>query len=261
MTTASGDETHLLNPSSESSGLACEINPLVTSSLPSPASPSPDDIEELLLDCRYGDLGCVQDFVDKYGPEALAKACDGRGNTVLHMCAANGHAGAFQPMCTVLVSGANRVKETLSYLLSLPRTPVSLLTSTNDAGNTPLHWACLNGHVECVRLLVNFRPEPDAAGTVSALGPALISIRNNAGQTPLGEALRAGWEDGAQWLVSVMDLQPVSETSVDGEEVNPGDTQGSSETELPGSYIGEKSREEIRMQISRLNVSEDSPGR
>ncbi|KZO92252.1 hypothetical protein CALVIDRAFT_541064 [Calocera viscosa TUFC12733] len=57
-------------------------------------TPSAEEIDDLLLSCRYGDLADVRAFVDAYGAQAAAEARDERGSTVLHMCAANGHAGA-----------------------------------------------------------------------------------------------------------------------------------------------------------------------
>lgn len=67
-------------------------------SSPSFPTPPPEALEDLLLACRYGepesDLLEVQEFVEKYGKEALLLAVDARGNTVLHMSGGNGHEGA-----------------------------------------------------------------------------------------------------------------------------------------------------------------------
>ena len=57
------------------------------------STPTQDDLEELLLSCRYGDVDDIQQFVSKFGPDALATARDDNGNTVLHMVAGNGHTG------------------------------------------------------------------------------------------------------------------------------------------------------------------------
>lgn len=54
---------------------------------------SPDDTEDLLLSCRYGDLDDAKSFVDRFGTALLGEARDENGNTILHMASANGHTG------------------------------------------------------------------------------------------------------------------------------------------------------------------------
>jgi hypothetical protein len=56
-------------------------------------SPSHDELEELMLSCRYGDLEDVQAFVERYGWDPVAEVRDESGNTVLHMICGNGHIG------------------------------------------------------------------------------------------------------------------------------------------------------------------------
>jgi hypothetical protein len=57
-------------------------------------SPVPEEeVEELLLSCRYGELEGVQAFVTAYGWDAVASARDERGSSGLHMCCGNGHTG------------------------------------------------------------------------------------------------------------------------------------------------------------------------
>lgn len=58
-----------------------------------PARPTEEQVEELLLSCRYGDLEDVKAFVEQYGADPVTEARDDRGNNVLHMCCGNGHAG------------------------------------------------------------------------------------------------------------------------------------------------------------------------
>lgn len=62
----------------------------------------------------------------------------------------------------------------LSYLL--PLVPKDSLAAVNNAGNTPLHWAALNGHLETLRLLV------------PALPKTALFLKNQFGRTPLSEA-------------------------------------------------------------------------
>lgn len=58
------------------------------------SAPTTDDLVEVLISCRYGDLEDIEQFVGKYGPDALATARDDAGNTILHMVAGNGHTGS-----------------------------------------------------------------------------------------------------------------------------------------------------------------------
>lgn len=55
--------------------------------------PSPDDVDDIFLSCRYGDVEDIQQFVDRFGQDLLNEIRDDNGNTVLHMACANGHAG------------------------------------------------------------------------------------------------------------------------------------------------------------------------
>ncbi|KAF8591072.1 ankyrin [Ramaria rubella] len=157
-----------------------------------------DDKEELLLSCRYGELDQVQHFVDKYGAGSLGEVRDENGNTILHMTCGNGH------------------EDILDYLL--PLISPSLLSVSNQAGSTPLHWATLNSHLPIVKKLVLFPQGP---------GATLIDCKNVAGRSPLGEAECAGWDEGAQWLVGQMTLDDTGgvaggkEEEGDGEELEP----------------------------------------
>ncbi|KAJ7647904.1 hypothetical protein FB45DRAFT_894730 [Roridomyces roridus] len=69
----------------------------------------------------------------------------------------------------------NGHSDLLDYMVSI--VPPSLLSSQNTALSTPLHWAALNSHLDVMKKLVEF--------------PKL-----------------AGWDEGAQWLVQMMNLDP-----------------------------------------------------
>jgi hypothetical protein len=56
-------------------------------------APTPDELEDLVLSARFGDLEDVQAFADAHGWEAAAAARDDRGNSALHMACGNGHVG------------------------------------------------------------------------------------------------------------------------------------------------------------------------
>lgn len=57
-------------------------------------APSIEELEEIILCARYGELEEIEQFVAKHGIAAVADAVDERGNGCLHMAAANGHNGA-----------------------------------------------------------------------------------------------------------------------------------------------------------------------
>ncbi|KAL4249248.1 Ankyrin repeat-containing domain superfamily protein [Abortiporus biennis] len=139
--------------------------------------PTDDDKDELLLSCRYGDLEDIKQFVEKFGSHSLNDIRDENGNCVLHMVCGNGHT------------------ECLDYLID--KVSPTLLSIQNNAKSTPLHWAALNSHLPIVQKLVQFPKGP---------GVDLIDVKNTAGRTPLGEAENVGWEEGANWMVGVMNL-------------------------------------------------------
>lgn len=84
--------------------------------------------------------------------------------------------------------------DTLNTVLSLtpPNTTtttpplLSILNLQNSSGNTPLHWATLNGHLDAVKALI-------VAG-------ADCSIQNNAGRDVLWEAGLNDKRDVAEWI-------------------------------------------------------------
>jgi uncharacterized protein len=95
--------------------------------------------------------------------------------------------------------------------------PSSLLSTSNRAGSTALHWAALNSQLAAARRLVEFPGGP---------GVDLIDIKNAAGRSPLGEAEAAGWDEGAKWMVEVMRLVDAGGVGAVAEgEGNPADSQ------------------------------------
>ena len=80
----------------------------------------------------------------------------------------------------------NAIAETLKELLSISSTSPALNTP-NASGNTPLHWAALNGNLVAVKLLV-------AQG-------ADVTIINNAGHDAVYEAEANDKNEVAEWLL------------------------------------------------------------
>jgi ankyrin repeat protein len=91
----------------------------------------------------------------------------------------------------------------------------------NYSGNTPLHWAALNTHLECVKALVE-------AG-------ADIAVKNDAGHDAVFLAERAAWDASAE-----------NEGEGEGEqtqeiEMTIGEDQGQSQEQLRSENAGEMS--------------------
>lgn len=113
---------------------------------------------------------------------------------------------------------ADDTLDVLRFLL--PNLPASLLTTTNENGSPPLHWAILNNHVSIVQLLVDL-PEEQGGGlpllkVSSLLGrSASAPVRNKAdpstskrtsqsamhSQKPSSQAkVKRKWQDGSRGI-------------------------------------------------------------
>ncbi|KAL1712948.1 ankyrin repeat-containing domain protein [Schizophyllum commune] len=179
-----------------------------------PTSPTPDDLDDFRLACRYGDLEDVTTFLARF--PAAARAADDAGNTPAHMAAANGHV------------------EVLDALIAAGADPAA----ANAAGATPMHWAALNAQLGAVEALFK------------AGGARLIDERDGSGRSPLGVAEQNGWEEGARWMVERMDISDATaeegeageDEKVDGRdiEVEIQDAEGGVARMAIGSGAGKK---------------------
>ena len=64
----------------------------------------------------------------------------------------------------------------------------TLLNSQNSSGNTPIHWASLNGHLEAVKVLIGAGADP--------------TITNHAGHDAVYEAEINGRDTVVEWLLT-----------------------------------------------------------
>ncbi|KAF9894855.1 hypothetical protein FE257_004476 [Aspergillus nanangensis] len=156
-----------------------------------PVQLSTDSIDDLIYDARAGDLDALKSDLSSLStqhscPEAwiMASAIDaepeaegGSGSCLLHFPAANGNIEILSQLLTTLTQGSNNLSQ---------EQVKAVVNHRNHSGNTPLHWAALNTHLECVKALVE-------AG-------ADLSIKNDAGLDAVFLAERADWstEEGPE---------------------------------------------------------------
>ncbi|KAJ5113918.1 hypothetical protein N7456_002452 [Penicillium angulare] len=160
----------------------------MSASTPKPTVPvalSSESIEDLIYDSRAGDLQALNEDVAALAsqhscPEwqIVASAIDmedesegGSGSCVLHFPSANGNSEILNALLQKLSAGDQAQR-------------TAFLNHRNYSGNTPLHWAALNTHLECVKALVE-------AG-------ADVAIKNDAGHDAVFLAERAAWSASAE---------------------------------------------------------------
>lgn len=113
---------------------------------------------ELVDFARWGESALIEALCERGLGDRLTTAVDERGNTMLHVFAANG-----STECVKL------------FLEACPQVE-QVLNAQNHEGNTPLHWSCITGQLESCQLLL-------AAG-------ANVAIENRVERTPICEAHR-----------------------------------------------------------------------
>jgi ankyrin repeat protein len=150
-----------------------------------------EEIDDILYCSRANELEELKPYISsldtKYSTESAASilltAVDAEtGNNAAHYACGNGHLGRFQLLKREYWQRLtfNAYVDIIKYLLSQfsssdpSSSSKSLLTAQNKAGNTPLHWAALNGHLPAVKLLLE--------------SGADVSILNAAGHDAVYEA-------------------------------------------------------------------------
>ncbi|KLJ08252.1 hypothetical protein EMPG_16310 [Blastomyces silverae] len=159
-----------------------------------------EEIDDLIYSARLGDVDALRTDITSLSQKYNCASSDIIQSAIDMEDESQGGTGA----CLLHWPAANGNIETLNYLLSLlltpTQTPPQTTTSTqtsqdpaaraatavnpiinhrNNSGNTPLHWAALNTHLECVKALVH-------AG-------ADIATKNSAGHDAVFLAERSEW--------------------------------------------------------------------
>ena len=106
------------------------------------------------------------------------------------MAVANGHTGLFyREICVLYGCNADEDLDTLKGLLTMSTSnPAISINLQNASGNTPLHWAALNGHLPAVKLLIEAGADP--------------TIINKAGKDAVYEAEANEKNEVATWLLT-----------------------------------------------------------
>ena len=170
-----------------------------------PPAPTPDEVDDLIYFARTADLCSLRETITslctahKCSTTTLLLQCvdidaEGLGSqsSLLHYPAANGSTEIVQYLLSLLSSEDTSARSHLdgdNITVTTKATP-DLLNQKNVSGNTPLHWAALNGHLEVVKLLV-------AAG-------ADASLKNGMSRDSVVEAEmsgKEGAEECAEWML------------------------------------------------------------
>lgn len=112
---------------------------------------------------------------------------------------------------------------------------LSLLSAQNSAGNTPLHWAALNGHLTSVQCLVEKGADP--------------YLQNKAGHDAVYEAERNDRREAVEWMLKEGGLEEEMEGVDTQEQVEgEGEEKGLKEQLEDLNLKGEKKEVETEME-------------
>lgn len=161
-----------------------------------------DSVDDLIYACRTNDIDdlrqCVSQLASHHDvseaniiSSAIDVDSDGLGSRacLLHYPAANGNLVMLNYLLEALKSHSLQ-GSSANGSDGQHNVVVTLTNHQNVSGNTPLHWAALNGHLEVVKALVHYGADP--------------TIVNEAGRDAVVEAEYSSKEsasDCATWLL------------------------------------------------------------
>lgn len=148
---------------------------------------SEEEADDLIYCSRSGELDelktLVENIIEKHDQgnrststfnQLMRKVAESNAanNTLLHFASANGHLGMwsldFSDIAFILAEFETYFCLDIVTYLNIDSTLETLLAQ-NDSGNTPLHWASLNGHLEVVQALVKRIEELTPSASVKDL--------------------------------------------------------------------------------------------
>ncbi|RMZ80397.1 hypothetical protein DV738_g2899, partial [Chaetothyriales sp. CBS 135597] len=155
------------------------------SSAPMPTL-TPDELDDLIYAARVGDLSELKELI------AQISTSHGCTAAVLLSAAVDVDADGLGSQCSLLhYPAANGNVEVVTFLLDLVKSAApQQINHKNVSGNTPLHWAGMNGHLAVVQALVAAGADP--------------GLRNEAGRDAAVEAemsAKEGSKECAQWML------------------------------------------------------------
>lgn len=199
-----------------------------------PPTLSEDQVDDLLYLARTGETSDLKAGIDLIAKDLsatpstiLTAAVDSHsGNGLLHMASANGHTGTkfnFSLPSFIQLTGTDDHPVTLTTLLTLSHPTLALsLNLQNSSGNTALHWAALNGHLEAVKVLVE-------AG-------ADVTVCNKAGHDAIFEAEANEKTEVVEWLLA-------------------------SRKEVERGFVGARNEEDQEVDVGEVIAEEEGEGR
>jgi hypothetical protein len=160
-------------------------------------TPTPDELDDLIYFSRTDDLPSLRSTL-----ETISSTHNSPLSTILASAIDIDAEGLGSQSCLLHWPAANGNLRILRYLLSLvppkdvaaDKSVPTLVNHRNVNGNTPLHWAALNAHLECVKVLVAAGAD---AGIVNAVGHDALF------EAELGE--REGSKEVAEWMLKHCD--------------------------------------------------------
>lgn len=204
-----------------------------------------DEIDDLIYYSRIGDLSSLQDSVKtlsesySYPHSAVIRAAidldnegSGSGSCLLHYPAANGNIEIVRYLLGQTTSKPEAGSSTDEIVQGQSAAPQSdgdqaeseFVNHRNISGNTPLHWAGMNGHLDIVKALLRAGANPE--------------VLNAAGRDALVESewsSKDGAIDCAVWMLK--ECGELEKTVGDEDEVDGanGEQEDASSSQVQGS--------------------------
>ncbi|ETS80176.1 hypothetical protein PFICI_07705 [Pestalotiopsis fici W106-1] len=133
---------------------------------------SGDEIDDLIYLARAAEDAELTELLKELAErekvsiaDVLEAARDEGKATCLHMAAANGHSKTVTHILSHLPTSSlpSPAPSSTSPSASTTAPPESYINVANEYGNTALHWACLGGHLDTIKLLLSRGANPTVA--------------------------------------------------------------------------------------------------